>query len=191
MSDEQTRCGWCRDDADYVAYHDLEWGVPVVDRQALFERLVLESMQAGLSWLTVLRKRTRMREQFFGFDIERLAAATDRDVERWLMDEGIIRHRGKLQAMIGNARVAQEMPQFAEWLWEFAPAFEPGRTIHVAVPSETDESRQMSKALKRAGFRFVGPTICYAFMQSVGMVNDHAPDCWRHPECDTLLSARA
>ena len=191
MSDERQRCTWCGVDVDYVAYHDFEWGVPVMDGQALFERLILEGMQAGLSWLTVLRKRARMREQFFDFDIERLAGATQQDVERWLADEGIIRHRGKLEAMIANARLARQTPQFADWLWEFAPAFEPARTAHAAVPSETEESRQMSKALKRAGYRFVGPTICYAFMQSVGMVNDHAPDCWRHAECDALLSTRS
>jgi len=181
-----TRCAWCEGDDLYVSYHDEEWGVPEFTEQGLFERLVLEGMQAGLSWLTVLKKRERMAQQFFGFDVARLADAGESDVVSWLDDAGIIRHRGKLEAMINNARLTREHPDFATWLWQFAPS-EPGRHDHLAsVPSETEESQAMSKALKKAGYRFVGPTICYAFMQSVGMVNDHTVSCWRHEPCAAM-----
>ncbi len=188
----KTRCGWCGDDALYVDYHDTEWGVPVTDRQALFERLALESMQAGLAWITVLKKREHMRAAFFDFDIERLARANRASVARWLEDPGIIRHRGKLEAMIGNAKLAVKDPDFGAMLWSFAPAAgdvtAPRRLQE--VPSVTPESTAMSSALKKSGYRFVGPTICYAFMQSVGMVNDHVADCFRRDDC-TKAGVRA
>jgi len=181
-----TRCAWCEGDELYQSYHDEEWGVPEVSHQGLFERLILEGMQAGLSWITVLRKRDRMQALFFGFDVALLADAGEADVASWLSDAGIIRHRGKLEAMITNARLAREHPDFAAWLWQFAPSKPNLRTRLANVPSETEQSKAMSKALKKAGYRFVGPTICYAFMQSVGMVNDHVVDCWRHAPCAAL-----
>ncbi len=180
------RCDWCGDDPIYVEYHDSEWGVPVFDREALFERLVLEGMQAGLSWITVLRKREHMRERFFEFDIERLADSGQSELESWLDDAGLIRNRAKLIAMIDNARLVRERSDFAEWLWSFAPREAPVYLSRSEVPAETGESKLMSKALKSAGFRFVGPTICYAFMQSVGMVNDHVADCIRFAPCQEL-----
>ncbi len=177
------RCAWCKGDDLYTAYHDLEWGVPVSGTQALFERLILEGMQAGLSWLTVLKKRARMSEQFFGFDVAQLAGAGEADVQRWLSDAGIIRHRGKLEAMVSNARLTLEQEDFPGWVWSFAPVRSIVHDNLQSVPSETQQSQAMSKALKKTGYRFVGPTICYAFMQSVGMVNDHVTDCWRHAPC--------
>ena len=183
MSSPLKRCGWCGDDPQYVAYHDEEWGVATYDDQDLFERLVLESMQAGLAWITVLRKREAMRELFFDFSIPKLAAAKGQDVERWLLDPAIIRHRGKLEAMINNAQRAQEMDDFSGFLWQFVPQRTRVHRSMKTVPSQTPESEAMSKALKKLGFKFVGPTTCYAFMQSVGMVNDHIKDCFRYSAC--------
>jgi len=182
-NEEVTRCAWCTGDPLYVDYHDTEWGVPEFAADELFERLILEGMQAGLSWLTVLKKREQMRKQFFGFDRAKLAVAGERDVSLWLQDAGLIRHRGKLQAMIGNARLACEEDDFVGYLWEFAPTKTPLRKTLKTVPSTTKESELMSKSLKKKGYRFVGPTICYAFMQSVGMVNDHIVSCWQHGPC--------
>jgi DNA-3-methyladenine glycosylase I len=185
-----SRCTWCEGDELYIAYHDDEWGVPVFTAQELFERLILEGMQAGLSWLTILRKRARMQEQFFNFDISRLANAGEPEVQNWLSDPGIIRHRGKLQAMVSNARLTldcqEDHPDFSTWLWSFAPNRDPAYERINQVPSETAESQAMSKALKKNGYKFVGPTICYAFMQSVGMVNDHATSCLRYSDCANL-----
>jgi DNA-3-methyladenine glycosylase I len=187
---EPQRCSWCEGDTLYERYHDEEWGVPVFDADALFERLVLESMQAGLSWLTVLRKREHMQSQFYDFNISRLAAAGELQIERWLQDPGIIRHRGKLEAMVNNARIALQTPDFSAWLWQFAPESRFAYASLTQVPSVTDDSKAMSRALKQAGYRFVGPTTCYAFMQSVGMVNDHVQDCWRHSHCAKLPGRR-
>ncbi|MCB1684274.1 MAG: DNA-3-methyladenine glycosylase I [Pseudomonadales bacterium] len=180
------RCPWCRDDPLYVSYHDEEWGVPVADERALFERLVLEGMQAGLSWLTVLRKRAHMQKVFFNFEPAKLSSAGTPALERWMNDAGVIRHRGKLEAMIGNARATLALDGgLAHLLWSFVD----GRPIQnrykrmADVPSETSESRAMAGALKKAGFRFVGPTTCYALMQSAGMVNDHLVDCAAHKRC--------
>jgi|TARA_B100000767_G_scaffold124839_1_gene118992 DNA-3-methyladenine glycosylase I len=180
------RCNWCEGSDLYEDYHDQEWGVPLKDPGALFKLLVLEGMQAGLSWITVLTKREHMHKLFFGFDMSKLAVASADDVKSWLMDAGIIRHRGKLNAMIGNAQCALDIDDFSGFLWQFAP---PELLTRKAcdVPAQTDESNLMSKALKAKGFRFVGPTICYAFMQSAGMVNDHHPRCWRHINCQKLL----
>ena len=173
----------------YIRYHDEEWGVPVHEPGALLERLLLEGMQAGLSWLTVLKKRVRMREVLFGFDSARLAAATPADIETWLADPGIIRHRGKLQALVANARAMLDMPEpFAEFLWSFvggAPVQNRWRTLG-DVPAATVESNAMAAALKARGFRFVGPVICYAFMQSAGLVNDHLIGCPAHAKCARL-----
>ena len=185
---DKYRCNWCRGSDLYEDYHDREWGVPLKDSGALFKLLVLEGMQAGLAWITVLTKREHMHKLFFDFDMSKLAVARTDDVKFWLMDTGIIRHRGKLNAMIGNAQCALDIDDFSGFLWQFAP---PELLTHKAfdVPAQTAESNLMSKALKAKGFRFVGPTICYAFMQSAGMVNDHHPSCWRHINCQKLLKA--
>lgn len=183
------RCAWCGDDPLYVAYHDEEWGVPVSDASALFERLMLEGMQAGLSWYTVLKKREHMQRSFFGFDPVALSSRGRRALPHWLKDAGLIRHRGKLEALVSNARLCRQMGAgFADFVWSFvdhAPVQNRWRSA-ADVPSETDASRAMSRELRRAGFRFVGPTICYAFMQSAGLVNDHLEDCHRHRPCARL-----
>ena len=189
---EMRRCEWCGDDPLYVAYHDDEWGVPVADGRVLFERLVLEGMQAGLSWYTVLKKRSHMRGCFFGFEPEAIVAAGPGVMSDWLQDPGLIRHRGKLDAVITNARAYLELRgAFADFVWSFvdhAPKQNRwGERQH--VPAQTPESQAMSRALKSVGFRFVGPTICYAFMQSAGLVNDHVLDCHRHRACHDLGSA--
>lgn len=180
------RCDWCGDDPLYLAYHDEEWGVPVQEPQVLFERLMLEGMQAGLSWYTVLKKRPRMREQFFGFDAAALAAADGAAISAWLEDKGLIRHRGKLEALVSNAQAYLRLqPGFADFVWSFvagAPKQNRWRERR-QVPAQTAESVAMARALKQAGFRFAGPTICYAFMQSAGLVNDHLVGCHRHLAC--------
>lgn len=184
-----TRCSWCKSEPLYVRYHDEEWGVPAHDSQDLLERLILEGMQAGLSWLTILRKRAHMRDVFFGFDPDRLAAANPRDIGAWLEDPGIVRHRGKLEAMVGNARAMLELTEpFADFVWSFVD----GRPLQNRwqspgeVPATTSASAAMANALKARGFRFVGPTTCYAFMQSAGLVNDHLVCCPAHARCAAL-----
>lgn len=189
---KRTRCGWCGDDPLYVAYHDDEWGVPVADSAALFERLMLEGMQAGLSWYTVLKKREHMRRRFFDFDPEPLIRRGPKALESWLADPGLIRHRGKLTALIGNARAMLDMPEpFADYVWSFVDGAPVQNRWQGSgdVPSSTPASDAMSRALRRRGFRFVGPTICYAFMQSAGMVNDHMTGCYRHRICRDLGKA--
>jgi len=181
------RCGWATlDDPEYLAYHDEEWGVPVHDDRRLFEMLTLEGAQAGLSWSTILHKRENYRRAFAGFDAEKVARFGERDVERLLADPGIVRNRLKVTAAIDNARavlaVQEERGSLADYLWAFVGG-EPivGRFETLgSIPAETDESRAMSKDLKRRGFRFAGPTICYAFMQATGMVDDHVTSCFRH-----------
>lgn len=181
------RCGWVSDDPLYIEYHDREWGVPVRDRRALFEFLVLEGAQAGLSWVTVLRKRARYREVFDGFDPARIARWDDAKRVALMADPGIIRNRAKIEAAITNARawLALEAAGIdpVEWLWQFVGgAPQVNRWAALAeVPASTPASAAMSKALRAHGFKFVGPTICYALMQAVGMVNDHITDCFRHP----------
>lgn len=186
------RCPWCGDDPLYVAYHDLEWGVPLHDDTALFELLTLEGAQAGLSWLTVLRKREGYRRAFAGFDPHRVARFTAADVERLLGDPGIVRHRGKIEATIGNARallaLQKEYGSFDAWLWRFVDG-RPLQNRHAALsdcPASTPLSDSLSKALKKHGFKFVGSTICYAFMQAAGLVNDHLAGCPRHAEVARL-----
>jgi DNA-3-methyladenine glycosylase I len=182
------RCAWVGDDPLYVAYHDREWGVPVHDDRTLFEFLVLEGAQAGLSWLTILRKREGYRRAFDGFDPERVAAYTGRDVLRLLRDPGIVRNRLKVQSAIRNAKAflaAQaEFGSFGRFMWQFVggrPRQNAWRSIK-EIPSRTPESDAMSRALVRRAFTFVGSTICYAHMQAVGMVNDHTVDCFRYRE---------
>ena len=181
------RCPWCGEDELYVRYHDEEWGVPSRDERHLFEMLCLEGQQAGLSWITVLRKRERYRERFFGFDAARVARMTDSQMESCLEDTGLIRHRGKLTAIVDNARAAVRLRDearvgLAEHLWSFVgaePVVNRLRTLAEA-PAKSPASEAMSKDLKKRGFRFVGPTTCYAFMQAVGMVDDHLVSCFRH-----------
>jgi DNA-3-methyladenine glycosylase I len=178
----RARCGWVPlDDPLYVSYHDDEWGVPSRDERHLFELLVLEGAQAGLSWSTILRKRDGYRRAFAEFDAERVARL---DPERLLTDPGIVRNRLKVEAAIANAHAWLEQDDPVELLWSFVggePLVNSWRTL-AEIPAETAESKAMSKELKRRGFRFVGPTICYAFMQACGLVNDHTTDCFRHDQ---------
>jgi DNA-3-methyladenine glycosylase I len=180
--DGARRCWWALADPLYVGYHDDEWGFPVTDDRALFETLSLEGFQAGLSWLTILRKRPGFREAFSHFDIDAVAAFTDADVERLMADRGIVRHRGKIASTVNNARRAVELRQEAGSLAAFAWRFEPpppagnGRQ---PIPSQTAESTALSADLRRRGWSFVGPTTVYAFMQAMGLVNDHMVGCWR------------
>lgn len=186
------RCGWCGTDPTYVAYHDTEWGVPVHDDRVLFEFLVLEGAQAGLSWITILRKRARYRAAFADFDPERVARFTTRKVEALLHDEGIVRNRLKIESTISNARaflkVQAEHGSFAKYQWGFVdgrPIQKVRRTLK-DIPPRTDVSDAFSKDLKRRGFKFVGSTIVYAHMQAVGMVNDHIASCFRQKEVAKL-----
>lgn len=182
------RCAWAGTDSLMVAYHDQEWGVPVHDDRKLFEFLVLDAFQAGLSWRTILHKRQNFRAAFDGFDAERIARYGESDRERLLADAGIVRNRMKIDATLGNAceflRLQQEHGSFDAWIWQFTD----GQTKRnswatvQAVPAKTAESDAMSKALKIEGFKFVGSTICYAFMQAAGMVNDHETGCFRYEE---------
>lgn len=183
-----TRCGWATADPLYIAYHDTEWGVPEYDDRALFELLILEGAQAGLSWLTVLKKRENYRAAFAGFDARAIAAFDEQQVARLLTNPGIIRNRLKIAATVQNARaflaLQQEPGGFAQFLWQFVngqPRLNAWKTLK-DVPARTAESDAMSKALTQRGFKFVGSTICYAFMQATGMVNDHVRDCFRYQE---------
>ena len=183
-ADGLARCWWCGDDPTYVAYHDDEWGRPTTDEREVFELLALEGFQAGLAWITILRKRPAFRAAFDGFDIERVAAFGDDDVERLLGDAGIVRHRGKIEATIRLAQISLELQadgsSLSELVWSFAP---PPRPAPLAggdeLPAQTPESVALGKALKARGARFVGPTIVYAFMQSAGLVDDHLAGCHR------------
>ena len=179
------RCAWCGDDPLYVAYHDKEWGRPLRDDRALFELLVLEGAQAGLSWITILRKRENYREAFDGFDPHKVARYDRRKIEALLRDPGIVRNRAKIEGAVASARVFHEIVaehgSFARHLWSFVGG-KPIRTRRGSlrdVPAETEESRAMSRDLKRRGFKFCGPTICYAFMQAAGLVDDHVTECFR------------
>ncbi|MEO8511808.1 MAG: DNA-3-methyladenine glycosylase I [Chloroflexota bacterium] len=192
MEDDRTRCAWAGiGDPAYLAYHDTEWGVPIRDPRRLLELLLLEGAQAGLAWITILRKRDAYRRAFFGFDPARLAAATDADRARWIADAGIVRNRAKIEAFIGNGRAWLALDDPAGLLWSFVKGT-PSQNAWASmtdVPSQTDASAAMSVELRRLGFRFVGPTICYAFMQSAGMVNDHVTSCFRHAEVAALSGA--
>ncbi len=179
--DQRPRCPWGLSTADYTAYHDAEWGFPVDDDQRLFEKLCLEGFQAGLSWLTILRKRDNFRSAFANFDAEQVARFDESDVARLLGDAGIVRHRGKIEATIGNARAVlelrAEMGSLAAFVWGFAPEGDEAPRAMGDLPATTPGSTALSKALKARGFRFVGPTTVYAFMQAMGMVNDHLEGC--------------
>lgn len=175
------RCFWCSSDPLYQHYHDHEWGVPQYQAAALFELLLLEGFQAGLSWLTVLKKREHYRQVLWGFDPERLAQMTDDEVEQLLRDPGIIRNRLKVRAARQNAQAWLQLDDPATWLWSFvAGAPQINHFSASEVPAQTAAAQAMSKALKKAGFTFVGPTICYAFMQAAGMMMDHTTDCFRY-----------
>ena len=181
--DGRPRCFWAGSAADYLAYHDEEWGRPIRTDDGLYERLTLEAFQSGLSWLTILRKRPAFRAAFAGFAIAKVAAFDDKDVTRLLSDAGIVRNRAKIDAAIANARAAADLPDgLGALLWSFAP---PPRTARPAtradVPAVTPESQALAKELKRRGFRFVGPTTAYALMQATGMVDDHLADCFVVP----------
>jgi DNA-3-methyladenine glycosylase I len=180
------RCAWCGTDSNYIDYHDNEWGIPVYDDRQLFEMLTLEGAQAGLSWLTILKKRENYRKAFHNFNIKKIAAYTATDVERLLADAGIVRNRLKIESVIKNARatllIQKEFGSLADFLWDFvgnAPVQNSRQSLR-ELPPRTDQSDAMSKELKKRGFGFVGSTICYAFMQAVGMVNDHLTDCYRY-----------
>ena len=186
------RCGWCGDDPLYVDYHDQEWGVPEWDDRALFEKLMLDGFQAGLSWITILRKRENFRRAFENFNPEKVASFNKKKVSQLLRDASIIRHRGKIEATITNAQAFLEIQEttdgFAAFLWDFVD----GKTIQNKwksmddVPAETPMSVAMSKELKKRGFKFCGPTIVYAFAQASGLVNDHLTQCFRYKECKSL-----
>jgi DNA-3-methyladenine glycosylase I len=182
------RCDWAASDPVYIAYHDTEWGVPMRDPDRLFELLCLEGAQAGLAWITILRRRDGYRDAFDGFDAQRMAAYTDADRQRLMADARIIRNRAKVDAFIANARAFVRIGDFASLVWSFVDG-EPIQNrweSQEAVPAVTEQSVAMSRELKRLGFGFVGPTICYAFMQSAGLVNDHVVDCFRHAELQRI-----
>ena len=181
------RCGWVSQDPLYIDYHDKEWGVAQKDGQQLFEMICLEGQQAGLSWITVLKKRENYRHAFHHFDPRKVAAMTEEDVERLVLDAGIIRHRGKIQAIIGNARAWLAMEEngepFVDFVWSFVdntPIITQAAELS-GIPTSTPASDALSKALKKRGFKFVGTTICYSFMQACGLVNDHVTGCFCHP----------
>ena len=191
-----TRCWWPGDDDLYRTYHDAEWGMPVVDDNPLFEKICLEGFQSGLAWITILRKRENFRAAFAGFDIETVAQLGHADVERLLGDAGIVRHRRKIESTINNAQRALETIEaegsLATWLWSFEPdAPEGDRDGEWTIPSTTPTSTRLSKELKERGWTWVGPTTVYAFMQAMGMVNDHIPGCDAHARVeaarDTLV----
>lgn len=175
------RCSWCGTDALYIKYHDEEWGREVHDDKTLFEFLVLESAQAGLSWITILRRRENYRGAFAGFDVEKVAAFNDADVARLMQDEGIIRNRLKINATISNAilfiSVQKEFGSFNQYLYSFMPDHQPIKNTGEIIPVSTPISDAISKDMKKRGFKFFGTTICYAYMQATGMVNDHIPGC--------------
>lgn len=183
---DRHRCEWCASHPLYIAYHDREWGVPEHDDERLFEKIILDGAQAGLSWLTILKKREGYRRAFDGFDARKIARYSDKEIARLLEDPGIVRNRLKVNAAVNNARaylnLKEEVGSFDQYLWGFVE----GRTIQnhwtslQELPTRTTESDAMSKDLRQRGFKFVGSTICYAFMQAVGMVNDHVTSCYRH-----------
>lgn len=186
------RCWWPGLDPLYLAYHDTEWGVPETDSRALYEKLILDGFQAGLSWITILRRRDGFRRAFDGFAPERIARFTEADVERLMGDPGIIRNRAKIRGAIAGARawlaLEEAGPGFSPFLWDFCDGrpIQTNAASRAEIATETEISRKMSKALKAKGFTFCGPTIVYAFMQAVGMVNDHLTGCHRHAACAAL-----
>ncbi len=189
--DGRSRCWWPGTDELYVAYHDSEWGVPEFDDRALFEKLILDGFQAGLSWITILRKRENFRRAFAGFDPAAIAHFDAAHVEALMLDAGIVRNRAKIEGAVASARAylaVQERQGFSRFLWDFVGdrPIQSNLQSRTQYQAETDVSRRISKALKQEGFAFVGPTIVYAFMQAVGMTNDHLVGCFRHAECAAL-----
>jgi DNA-3-methyladenine glycosylase I len=189
-SDGRSRCWWGASTPDYERYHDEEWGRPVRDDRGLYERMVLEGFQSGLSWLTILRKRESFRAAFANFEIDVVAEFGERDVERLLSDAGIVRHRGKIEAAIANARAAAALDTpLSELIWSYAPSGRRRAPRSLEdLPPITPESTALSKELKKRGFRFVGPTTAYATMQACGLVNDHLAGCWVRAEVEALSS---
>ncbi len=191
---EPSRCGWAGPQPIYIAYHDSEWGVPSADERLLLEKLILEGFQAGLSWITILNKRARFRKVFDNFDAQKMARYDAKKIAQLMADPGIIRHRGKIEAAIGNAKAYLELRQrtsLAALLWDIAggtPVQNEFKTLE-DIPAQTQVSQTMAKALKAKGFRFCGPTTVYAFMQSLGMVNDHLVHCHRYETCAELARA--
>jgi DNA-3-methyladenine glycosylase I len=177
--DGKPRCRWCGAAPEFLAYHDTEWGFPVADDRRLFEKLSLEGFQSGLSWRTILAKRDNFRAAFQDFDFDRIARFTDRDIDRLLKDEGIVRHRGKIEAVINNARRAQDLVEressLAAFVWRYEP--NPERAAEPQTVSISAEATALAKELKKRGWAFVGPTTVYAFMQAMGLINDHVADC--------------
>jgi len=193
MNDQVTRCGWAGSEPIYVDYHDREWGRPVTDDNRLFEKLCLEGFQSGLSWLTILKKRENFRAAFLGFDIDRVAAMGEADIERLVLDAGIIRHRGKIASTINNAKRVQairaEFGSLARYIWGFEPVPVTAPASLGEVPPQTEASVKLSKDLRKRGFSFVGPTTVYAFMQAMGLVNDHVTGCFCRAESDAARQA--
>jgi DNA-3-methyladenine glycosylase I len=194
-ADQKPRCWWPGTDPLYVDYHDTEWGVPEYDDRALFEKLILDGFQAGLSWITILRKRDQFRRAFAGFDPAVIASFDDAKVEALMLDPGIVRNRAKIVSTVAGARAwlrIQERGGFSHFLWRHIDGRPVQRNARsrADIPTEDEVSRAISKALKAEGFNFVGPTIVYAFMQAVGMVNDHLTGCFRHAECAALGEGR-
>ena len=184
--DGRLRCAWANGDPEYRRYHDEEWGVPLHGDRPLFEKLSLEGFQAGLSWITILRRRPAFREVFFDFDLDQVAAMTEYDVERLMQETRIIRNRAKIESTIGNARVVRDLVAdrpgaLEELIWSHAPEKHRQPESMAEIPAVTPESVALSKALKKLGLRFVGPTTMYALMQSAGLVDDHVAGCWRRP----------
>ncbi|MFF4774016.1 DNA-3-methyladenine glycosylase I [Microtetraspora fusca] len=186
------RCAWATSAPDYIAYHDEEWGRPVHGDDRVFERVTLEAFQSGLSWLTILRKRENFRAAFAGFSIEKVAAFNESDVERLMRDTGIVRNRAKIEAALGNARAALELPGgLSDLVWKYADLSASAPPTPADIPAQTPASKALAKELKRSGFRFVGPTTAYALMQAIGLVNDHVADCWVREEINGPRTAAA
>ncbi|ADZ93037.1 DNA-3-methyladenine glycosylase I [Marinomonas mediterranea] len=184
--DNKQRCSWCSATEQYTQYHDKEWGFPVDDDRRLFEKLCLESFQSGLSWRTILEKRDNFRNAFDNFEIEKMANYTEKDVERLVQDAGIIRHKGKITAVINNAQRAKELIKKEGSLATYFWRFEPEAKAEYETVSTSPESTEISKQLKKMGWKFVGPTTIYSFMQAMGLVNDHHPDCYLKAEIDAI-----
>ncbi len=187
--DKQQRCWWCGDDPLYIRYHDEEWGRPMHDDRTLFEKICLEGFQAGLSWITILRKRENFRQAFDNFDINKVSEYDETDIQRLLSNKGIIRHRGKIEATINNAKCAIKLTDqnssLSKFIWCYKPSQHIAPNNRDEVQSKSPESEALSKDLKKMGWKFVGPTTMYALMQAMGMVNDHLPTCHIHSKIDS------
>ncbi|SDK88101.1 DNA-3-methyladenine glycosylase I [Salinimicrobium catena] len=190
--ENKKRCGWCEGDPLYEAYHDEEWGVPLYDDDRLFEFLILETFQAGLSWITILRKRENFRKAFDQFDFRQIAEYSEEKLEELMQNSGIIRNKAKINASVANAKayleIREEFGSFSKYIWSFVDdqPLQPGLASYKEAPAQTELSQRISKDLKKRGFKFVGPTVVYAHMQATGMVNDHEVGCFRHKEVQEL-----